>query len=81
MKKIKLTEDNNKRLTQMDRIEQILKRNKWKRVSAMDIYLVSWSLSIATQISYLRRHRLMTIDNKLEQQPSWIKWSFYKLAK
>ena len=78
--KIKLVEED-KRLSQMDRIEQILKRNKGKRVSAMDIYLVSGSLSIATQISYLRRHRLLNIDNKLEQQPSWIRWSFYKLAK
>jgi hypothetical protein len=40
-KKIQLTSPEENRMNQLDRIESILKRNKGKRVSAMDIYLVS----------------------------------------
>jgi hypothetical protein len=68
-------------MNQLDRIESILKRNKGKYVSAMDIYLISWSLSIATQISYIRRKNMRTIENKLETQPNGIRYSWYKLCK
>jgi len=80
-KKIQLTSPEEKRMSQLDRIESLLKRNKGKRTSAMDIYLVSWSLSIATQISYIRRKNMRTIDNKLETQNNWIRYSWYKLCK
>jgi hypothetical protein len=40
-KKIQLTSPEEKRMNQLDRIESILKRNKGKYVSAMDIYLIS----------------------------------------
>jgi hypothetical protein len=81
-KKIQLTSPEEKRLSQCERIYQLLKKNKklnrW--TSVMDMYLVSWSLAISTKISEIRRHEMVTINNRLEKQPNWITYSSYKLA-